>query len=166
MHSSKISIGRALTILSALAAIAAGLVSIQKGNALTPTGKYDHDRRHIVLPSRTDKLPFSDGVLVGDSLYLAGRIGIDPQTGKPPEDAEKEIRFLLDGMKTTLAAADMTMDDLVSVQIFCPDLSLYEKFNEIYRTYFTKNFPARAFIGSGPLLRGGRFEAQGIAVRR
>jgi 2-iminobutanoate/2-iminopropanoate deaminase len=111
-------------------------------------------------------LPYSDGVLVGDTFYLAGRIGIDPQTGKPPEDVEKEIRFLLEGMKTTLAAANMTMDDLVSVQVFCPDLSLYEKFNEIYRTYFPKNFPARAFIGSGPLLRGGRFEAQGVAVRR
>ncbi len=123
-------------------------------------------KRHIVLPGRTDKLPYSDGVLVGDTLYLAGKIGIDPQTGKPPEEVEKEIRLLLDGMKTTLAAADMTMDDLVSVQVFCPDLSLYEKFNEVYRTYFSKNFPARAFIGSGPLLRGGRFEVQGIAVRR
>ena len=69
-------------------------------------------------------------------------------------------------MKTTLAAADLTMDDLVSVTVFCPDLSLYDKFNEIYRTYFTKDFPARAFIGSGPLLRGSHFEAQGIAIRR
>jgi 2-iminobutanoate/2-iminopropanoate deaminase len=151
--------------------VAAALFSIQIASAETPAAKTTVDaRRHIVLPSRTDTLPFSDGVLVGDTLYLAGRIGIDPQTGKPPEDIEKEIRFLLDGMKTTLAAANMTMDDLVSVQVsvqvFCPDLSLYEKFNEIYRTYFNKNFPARAFIGSGPLLRGGRFEIQGIAVRR
>lgn len=58
------------------------------------------------------------------------------------------------------------MDDLVSMQVFCPDLSLYDKFNEIYRTYFTRHFPARAFIGSGPLLRGARFEAQGIAGKR
>jgi reactive intermediate/imine deaminase len=166
MHSSKNSPGRRLTILSAIAAIAAGLVSIQHGNAATPDRKDEIAGRHIVLPTRTDKLPFSDGVLLGDTLYLAGRIGIDPQTGKPPEDAEKEIRLLLDGMKATLKEANMTMDDLVSVQIFCPDLSLYERFNEIYRTYFTKNFPARAFIGSGSLLRGGRFEAQGIAVRR
>jgi 2-iminobutanoate/2-iminopropanoate deaminase len=122
--------------------------------------------RHIVLPNRKDQLPFSDAVLAGNTLYLAGRIGVDPQTGKPPEDLEKEIRLLLDGVKATLKEADLSMDDLVSVQVFCPDLSLYEKFNEIYRTYFTKNFPARAFIGSGPLLRGGRFEAQGIAVRR
>jgi enamine deaminase RidA (YjgF/YER057c/UK114 family) len=167
MRASKNSIKRGVTILSVLAAIATGLVVIQTGNAVTPVSKPTVGaRKHIMLPARKDTLPFSDGVLVGDTLYLAGKIGVDPQTGKPPEDLEKEIRLLLDGMKTTLAAADMTMDDLVSVQIFCPDLSLYEKFNEIYRTYFSKNFPARAFIGSGPLLRGGRFEAQGIAVRR
>lgn len=156
-----------MTILSVLVATAAVLVMIQTGNAVAPAPNTTAGaRRHIVLPSRTDTLPYSDGVFVGDTLYLAGRIGIDPQTGKPPEDVEKEIRLLLDGTKATLKEAEMTMDDLVSVQVFCPDLSLYEKFNEIYRTYFSKNFPARAFIGSGPLLRGGRFEAQGIAVRR
>lgn len=161
------SVRRGLPILSVLAAIAAGVVLMQTGNAGTPIPKTTAGAtRHIVLPGRTDTLPYSDGVLVGDTLYVAGRIGIDPQTGKAPEDVEKEIRLLLDGMKTTLAAANMTMDDLVSVQVFCPDLALYEKFNETYRTYFSKNFPARAFIGSGPLLRGGRFEAQGIAVRR
>lgn len=167
MRASKNSIQRGVTILSVLAALAAGLVVIQTGNAVTPVSKSTASaRKHLMLPDRKDTLPFSDGVLVGDTLYLAGKIGVDPETGRAPDDVEKEIRILLDGMKTTLAAADMTMDDLVSVQIFCPDLSLYEKFNEIYRTYFDKNFPARAFIGSGPLLRGGRFEAQGIAVRR
>jgi enamine deaminase RidA (YjgF/YER057c/UK114 family) len=150
-----------------LAVIAAGFVLIQTGNAVTPTpNPTADDRKHIVLPSRKDTLPYSDGVLVCDTLFLAGRIGIDPETGKPPAELEKEIRLLLDGMKSTLKEAGMTMDDLVSVQVFCPDLSLYEKFNEIYRTYFIKDFPARAFIGSGPLLLSGRFEAQGIAVRR
>jgi 2-iminobutanoate/2-iminopropanoate deaminase len=164
MHSSYNSVSRTLIILSLLSAITA---TPKTGKAQTPTPKTTATApRHIVLPSRKDTLPFSDSVLVGDTLYLAGRIGIDPETGKPPAELEREIRLLLDGMKTTLAAANMTMDDLVSVQVFCPDLSLYEKFNEIYRTYFIKDFPARAFIGSGPLLRGGRFEAQGIAVRR
>lgn len=153
--------------MSMLAAIAAGLVLLRTGNAVTPAPKTAVGApKHIVLPGRTDTLPYSDGVLVGDTMYLAGRIGIDPQTGRPPEDVEKEIRLVLDGMKNSLGAASLTMDDLVSVQVFCPDLSLYEKFNEVYRTYFSKNFPARAFIGSGPLLRGGRFEVQGIAVRR
>ena len=157
----------AIAIFPLLIALTAGFSLKQRSIAATPEPKtVVGPSRSIVLPTRTDKLPYSDAVLAGNTLYLAGRIGVDPQTGKPPEDLEKEIRFLLDGIKATLKEADMTMDDLVSLQIFCPDLALYEKFNEIYRTYFTKDFPARAFIGSGPLLRGGRFEAQGIAVRR
>lgn len=157
----------AIAILPPLIALITGLVVKQRATAATPEPKIIiGPSRHIVLPIRKDQLPYSDAVLAGNTLYLAGRIGIDPQTGKAPEDVEKEIRFLLDGIKATLAAADLTMDDLVSVQVFCPDLSLYDKFNEIYRSYFTKDFPARAFIGSGPLLRGGHFEMQGIAVRR
>jgi len=119
----------------------------------------------INLPNRSVQAPFSDGVLVGNTLYLAGRLGLDPKTGKVPEDLEQEIRLLLDGIKATLGEAGMTMDDLVSVQVFCPDLSLYDKFNAVYRSYFTKDFPARGFIGSGPLLRGAHFEAQAIAVK-
>jgi 2-iminobutanoate/2-iminopropanoate deaminase len=61
----------------------------------------------------------------------------------------------------------MTMDDLVYVQIACTDLSLFDKFNPIYKSYFkTADYPAREFIGAGSLLRGGHFELQAIAVRR
>jgi len=167
MHPWKNLMTRSLLVLSALAAITLSWLITNTGTAQTPTPKTTADApRHIVLPNRKDTLPFSDAVLVGDTLYLAGRIGVDPETGKPPAELDKEIHFLLDGMKATLKEANMTMDDLVSVQVFCPDLTLYEKFNEIYHTYFIKDFPARAFIGSGPLLRGGRFEAEAIAVRR
>lgn len=121
-------------------------------------------RRYILLPDRPP-LPFSDGVLSGNTLYLSGRLGLDPKTGKIPENREEEIRNILDGMKATLEQAGMKMDDLVYVQVFCPELSLYDSFNDIYRTYFSKDFPARAFIGSGPLLRGAHFEVQGIAVK-
>lgn len=110
-------------------------------------------------------LPFSDGVLVGNTLYLAGRLGLDPATNAPPKEVEQEVKNLLDGFKAVLAKAEMTMDNLVFVQVFCPDLTLYSAFNEVYRTYFQKEFPARAFIGSGPLLFGARFEMQGIAVK-
>jgi enamine deaminase RidA (YjgF/YER057c/UK114 family) len=58
------------------------------------------------------------------------------------------------------------MDDLVSVQIFCPDVSLWERFSAAYLKRFSQELPARAFVGSGPLLLGGRFEMMGVAVRR
>lgn len=109
---------------------------------------------------------FSDGVQVGNTLYLAGHLGLDPKTGKPPATPEEEAKLVLDSFKATLARADMTMDDLVTVTVYCPDVALWQKFNGVYRGYFGKDFPARAFIGSGPLLFGARFEVQGIAVKR
>src|SRR5215469_10913500 len=123
-------------------------------------------RRHINLPGRPAGLPFSDAVLVGDTLYLAGRIGIDPVTGRAPADVNAEIKLLLDGLEAVLAEAGMTIDDLVSVQIFSPDLSLWEPFNTAYVKRFSMELPARAFIGSGPLLLCGRFEMIGVAVKR
>ncbi|HEY5615313.1 MAG TPA: Rid family hydrolase, partial [Bacteroidota bacterium] len=71
----------------------------------------------------------------------------------------------LDRYQAILKEAGMTMENLVWVTVYCPDLSLYSTFNEIYRSYFKRDFPARAFIGSGQLLFGGRFEMQGIAVK-
>jgi 2-iminobutanoate/2-iminopropanoate deaminase len=121
---------------------------------------------HLDVAGRTDSLPFSHAVRTGDTLYIAGTLGLDPKTGQPPPDVEQEVRLMLDDMKKKLALAGMTMDDLVSVQVFCPDLTLYETFNRIYATYFEGEFPARSFIGSGPLLRGARFEVNGVAVNR
>lgn len=123
-------------------------------------------RRTINLPGRPAGLPFSDAVLVGDTLYLSGRIGIDPVTGQAPADLDAEIKLLLDGVEAVLAEAGMHMDDLVSAQIFCPDLSLWGRFNAAYVKRFSQELPARAFLGSGPLLLGGRFEMMGIAVKR
>jgi Putative translation initiation inhibitor, yjgF family len=123
-------------------------------------------RKYIDLPGKTVQAPFSDAVLTGNTLYLAGRIGLDPKTGKAPDKIEDEIKLLLDGEKDVLAQAGMTMDDLVYVQISCTDLSLFERFNPIYKSYFTKEMPAREFIGAASLLRGGHFELQAIAVKR
>jgi 2-iminobutanoate/2-iminopropanoate deaminase len=124
-------------------------------------------RRAIKLGAMSAQLPFSDAILAGNTLYLAGRIGLDAKTGKPPEKIEDEIKILLDSEKDVLAQAGMTMDDLAYVQISCTDLSLFEKFNPIYKSYFTtKDLPAREFIGAGSLLRGGHFELQAIAVKR
>jgi 2-iminobutanoate/2-iminopropanoate deaminase len=124
-------------------------------------------RRYINLKGADQhpQLPFSDAVLVGDTLYVAGRIGVDPTTGRAPADIDQEVKLLLDGFARVLKESSLGMDDLVSVQVFCPDLSLYDRFNAAYRARFSRDLPARAFIGSGPLLRGGHFEMTGIAVR-
>jgi 2-iminobutanoate/2-iminopropanoate deaminase len=122
-------------------------------------------RKNIMLPDHPAGLPFSDAVLIDNTLYISGRIGIDPQTGRAHEDIDRELAILFDGFERVLAAASMTMSDVVSVTVFCPDLSLFARFNAAYRGRFQSEFPARAFIGSGPLLLGGRFEIVGVAVK-
>ncbi len=115
-------------------------------------------------PADGEVAPFSGAVWVGDTFYLSGLLGLEG--GQVPETAEEEAANVLDNMQGTLESAGLTMDDLVVVQVFASDVGDYGAFNSVYRTYFTTEFPARAFLGSGPLLFGARFEVMGTAVRR
>jgi len=117
-------------------------------------------------PGRKDTLPFSHVVNAGGFSFIAGTLGTDPATGQAPADPEQEVRAMLDGFRDKLVLAGLGMDDLVQVQVYCSDVGLYDLFNRVYAEYFTSGFPSRAFIGSGPLLRGCRFEIQGIAASR
>ena len=128
-----------------------------------------NDRKHIVMKRATpaaQQAPFSEAVLVGDTLFVGGHIGLDPSTGKPGDTPEVEARLVMEAVKRTIEAAGMTMDDLVSVQVHCSDVSFYDAFNGVYRTYFHGQFPARAFLGSGKLLFGARFEVLGVVVKK
>jgi reactive intermediate/imine deaminase len=109
--------------------------------------------------------PFSEAVLVGDTLYVAGHVGIDPKTQQAVAGAELEAHAVLDAVQHTIEAAGMTMDDLVSVTVYCTDLQLYDAFNAVYRGYFHGHFPTRAFIGVDKLVRGAHFEVAGIAAK-
>jgi 2-iminobutanoate/2-iminopropanoate deaminase len=126
------------------------------------------DRKYIPHPQPADAkpLPFSDAVLVGNTLYIAGHIGTDPKTGMAPADAEEEAHLVMDGIKKTVESAGLSMDDVVTIQVFCTDLKYYDTFNAVYKTYFHDNYPARAFVGTDKLLRNGKYEVLGIAVKR
>jgi 2-iminobutanoate/2-iminopropanoate deaminase len=109
--------------------------------------------------------PYSPGVMADGTFYVSGHLGMDAASQKIPADADVEARLVLDAVKLTLTNAGLSMDDLVSVTIYCTDLSLYDKFNTVYRGYFHDRFPARAFIGVNQLVRGAHFEVAGIAVK-
>ncbi len=143
------------------------LVSVASVSAVSAHLSAQEVRRYINPRSAADEtaLPFSGAVLVGNTLYLSGTIGLD-ENQQVPSTPEAEARLVLNNMQRTLEAAGMTMDDLVSVQVFCSDVAHYAAFNAVYRTYVTREFPARAFLGAGTLLFEARFEVQGIAVKR
>lgn len=115
--------------------------------------------RSAANPAAATQPPFSGAVMAGDTLYVSGMLG----TG---DTAEAAATSALTSIQNTLKASGMTMDDLVSIQVFTPDVANYDGFNKVYRTFFTQEYPARAFLGSGPLLNGARFEVMGTAVKR
>jgi 2-iminobutanoate/2-iminopropanoate deaminase len=127
----------------------------------------DDARRSYVEPPKvgaSPAAPFSNGVMVGETFYVAGHIGIDSATGQAAADVENEARLVMDSVKHTLEQAGLKADDLVSVTVYCTDLELYDKFNAVYRTYFHGHYPARAFVGINKLVRGAHFEVAGVAV--
>jgi 2-iminobutanoate/2-iminopropanoate deaminase len=140
----------------------AGLIAMLPAMAADATHTYIVNER----PGVTTPLPFSDGVVTGNTLYISGTLGLDPGTGQAPADTKAEAQLVLDAVKKTVEKAGFTMNDVVSVTVYCTDLKLYDLFNGVYRTYFGAQYPARAFIGAATLLRGAHFEIQGIAVRR
>jgi len=147
--------GRILSVIMAMGLIVvAGLVNAHE------------ERSYIDGRSASDENlpPFSGAVMVGDTLYLSGVLGL--VDGKVPADPAEEARVAMDAIKRGVEAAGMTMDDLVMVQIYCSDVSHYGAFNGVYKTYFTREYPARAFIGAGDLLFDARFEILATAVKR
>ena len=153
MNNKARTIGLPIGLLAVLSIICGGLFA-------------QESRTYINARSASDEgvPPFSGAVMIGDMLYVSGSIGL--VDGKVPDNATDEARAVMDAVKDAVTEAGLTMDDIIQVQVYCSDVSHYGAFNEVYRTYFTSEFPARAFLGSGTLLFDARFEVIAIATRR
>jgi 2-iminobutanoate/2-iminopropanoate deaminase len=125
-----------------------------------------NDRQYINVNPAAANPSFSDAVLVNGTLYVSGKLSLDAKAPKAGASAEEEARFAMDSLKRTVEAAGMTMDDVVSVQVFASDMNTYAAFNSVYRTYFHGQLPARAFVAVAGLVGGARYEVAGVAVRR
>lgn len=108
---------------------------------------------------------FSGAVMTGNTLYVSGTTDSDPQTGAISPDPKVAAQTVLKKIQRAVEGAGLTMDDLVWVQIFATDLKDYAAFNEVYRTFFKRELPARAFLGAASLLGNAHFEVMGIAVK-
>lgn len=110
--------------------------------------------------------PYSQAIRVGNTLYCAGQIGLDPATGQLVEGGiEAETRRALDNQKAVLEAAGFTMGDVVQAQVFLADLNDYSAMNEVYATYFTESPPARAAVQVARLPRDARVEIMLTAAK-
>ena len=102
--------------------------------------------------------PFSPGILVGDTLYVAGQTGQDLKTGKIPEEFEAEVRQTLDNIGLVLKEAGMSFDNAVAVQVYLTDMELFPRMNAVYTKYFKEPRPARTTVGIAKLVGTAKIE--------
>ena len=109
--------------------------------------------------------PFSPGILVGDTLYIAGQTGSDLKTGEIPSDFEAEVKRCLDNIGLVLKEAGMSFDNAVAVQVYLTDMTLFQRMNAVYTTYFKEPRPARTTVGVAKLVGTARIEITVTASR-
>ncbi|NQV73384.1 RidA family protein [bacterium] len=110
--------------------------------------------------------PYSQAVLVGDTLYCSGQIAIEPKTGHMnTEGIEVQTARVLENLEGVLTGAGMTMNNVVSCRVYMVDINDYAQINEIYSRYFGSNAPARETVEVSALPRGAKVEISCVAVR-
>lgn len=107
---------------------------------------------------------YSQAVRAGETLYLSGQIGLDPETGHLVDGIENQIRRVFENLKAVAEAAGGSLADAVKLTVYLTDLAHFARVNEIMSAYFEQPYPARAAVGVAALPRGALIEADAILV--
>ncbi len=108
--------------------------------------------------------PYSQGIKVGNFLFISGQIPIDPITGKLVDGSfEDKVRRVLENIKAIVEAAGGTLDNVVKVTVYLKDISKFQEFNKVYSQYFKEKPPARVVIEVPNLPLNADIEVEAIA---
>ena len=92
--------------------------------------------------------PYSQGLIVGNRIYVAGQGPLDVISGRVPEGVSSQTRQVLNNIRTILEAGGSSMDEVVKTTVHLADLKDFEAFNEVYQEFFTEPYPVRTTVGS------------------
>ena len=123
--------------------------------------------RRVIRPAKAPNigLPFSPGIRIGNTLYVAGHLGRDPVSSKLVTGGiEAETRQSLNNIRDVLRTAGMDLKDVASVTVYITSFADFARFNAVYREYFPTDPPARATVQVAALNDGAQVELQMIAV--
>jgi 2-iminobutanoate/2-iminopropanoate deaminase len=123
------------------------------------------ERRVIKFPG-TEGLPFSDGVIAGNTLYVAGQEGTDDKGKLPEGGIGPETQAALANVEKVVKAAGFELKDIVSVTVYLSDIHEFPDMNKVYKTIMRDPKPARATIQAAALVNGAHIEVSAIAVKR
>ena len=107
---------------------------------------------------------YSQAILVGNTVYLSGQIGLDPYSMELVEGIEAQIRRVFDNLKAVCEAAGGSLADIAKLNIFLTDLSNFQLVNQIMGEYFAQPYPARAALGVASLPKNALVEMDGIVI--
>ena len=113
------------------------------------------EKKVIAPPEFPKGAPFSPGILVDGTLYVAGQVGQDLKTRQIPADFDVEVKTVLANIGIVLKAAGMDYKDVVSVHIYLTDIDLFARMNAVYTTVFPEPRPARTTVGVTKLAAAG-----------
>lgn len=108
--------------------------------------------------------PYSQGVIVRDTVYTSGQLPINPQTGEIAETIEEQTRQALENGKAIIEAVGSDMSKVFKTTVFLKDLKDFAKMNEVYATYFSEKHPARSTVGGAELAKGALVEIELVAT--
>ena len=112
--------------------------------------------KKLIQPKEFPKgRPFSPGIQVGNTLYVAGMIGNDLKTGKIPESFEDEVKQTLENIAIVVKEAGFTFADAVSVNVYLTDMELFPRMNPVYVKFFPDPKPVRTTVGTPKLAAAG-----------
>lgn len=125
------------------------------------------DKQIIRTPNAPQPLgPYSQGIKAGNFLFISGQGPIDPKTGQMIRvDIEKQTRQTLTNITGIVEASGLSMGDVVKVSIFLRNMEDFKKMNEIYKTFFSENPPARTTVEANLPLPDMLIEIDAIAYR-
>lgn len=109
--------------------------------------------------------PYSQAVLVDDTLYVSGNIPVNPATGDVADGIVNQSKQVFENMKAVLNEAGMGFENVVKTTAFLTDLSNFATFNEIYASYFVAPYPARSCVEVSKLPKNVLVEVECIAKK-
>ncbi len=107
--------------------------------------------------------PYSQAVRVGNLVFTSGQLPINPETGEMPESIEEQTKQSLENVKAILEAEGLGMENIVKTTVFLSDMNNFVKMNDIYKTYFQGDFPARSAVQVARLPKDALVEIEAIA---
>jgi 2-iminobutanoate/2-iminopropanoate deaminase len=114
----------------------------------------------------TRGLPFNDGIVAGNTLYLAGQEGTDEASKLVPGGITPETKAALENIEKVVKAAGFELKDIVSVTVYLADIHDFPEMNKVYKAFLPDPKPARATIQAAGLVNGARVEISAIAVKQ